>query len=71
MTDAQTEKVPTPVGLSPLPSRMLAARARPWPKSIGMINDGTLDPTTVKDWIHEEWSRNWDRWRGQQEREGQ
>ena len=33
----------------------------PWPKSIGMFSDGTLDARNVKDWIRENWVKDLER----------
>ena len=37
----------------------LVQQARPWPKSIGMVSDGTIDAAAVKDWIHTQWDKKW------------
>jgi hypothetical protein len=41
--------------------RYLQEQPRPWPKSIGMISDGTLDASTIKDWIRENWTKDLER----------
>ena len=41
--------------------RYLADQPRPWPKSIGMFSDGTLDARNVKDWIRENWIKDLER----------
>jgi plasmid stability protein len=33
----------------------LSDRKRPLPSSIGVVDDGTLDASTVKDWIRSTW----------------
>jgi predicted transcriptional regulator len=35
----------------------LAANRRPWPRSIGIAEDGTLDAREAKAWVREQWSR--------------
>jgi metal-responsive CopG/Arc/MetJ family transcriptional regulator len=35
----------------------LAANGRPWPKSIGIVEDGTLDARDAKAWVREQWGR--------------
>jgi len=38
----------------------LATKESPWPKSIGMGEDGELSGAEVKDWVHAQWDREWD-----------
>jgi predicted transcriptional regulator len=35
----------------------LAANGRPWPKSIGIAEDGELSAAESEDWLRREWDR--------------